>query len=151
MEEAPPVEKPKKKKFKAFNSIIVPDRFTAKGRQTIVAKPKKDQPLLPDPQEERGALAQIIEQSSFELEEEAKQLLSKKARTDEDLDEENFDMDKQLGGLNEIDVMNSLIKELSEQNENFTITLGENRHVEFPFSYHDVIFTLKEPNQAYMP
>eukprot|EP00356_Strombidium_inclinatum_P010960 CAMPEP_0170493864 /NCGR_PEP_ID=MMETSP0208-20121228/14315_1 /TAXON_ID=197538 /ORGANISM="Strombidium inclinatum, Strain S3" /LENGTH=74 /DNA_ID=CAMNT_0010769845 /DNA_START=141 /DNA_END=368 /DNA_ORIENTATION=- len=74
----------------------------------MAQKPSVKMPDLP----QASTLASVME-SSYEKEEEAKQLLAKKARTEDDLADEEFDLDKQLGGLNKIDVMDGLIEELS--------------------------------------
>jgi len=75
-------------------------------------------------------------------------MLTRAPKTDEDLNCEVIDLDKELGGLNKIEVMDNLIEELRQQNQEFVIAMSEESVVKtFQYQFDDKIFTLAEPNE----
>ena len=70
-------------------------------------------------------------------------MLSKAAKTDDDLEDDDCDLGDALGGLTDMQKMNDLIKDLRQQNQNFVIEITPTKHMFFEYFYDDPILSFQ--------
>lgn len=89
-----------------------------------------------------------LDQTQNQQQNEIIQMLSKAAKTDDDLEDDDCDLGDALGGLTDMQKMSDLINDLRQQNQNFVIEISPTKHMFFEYFYDDPIFKLTGPKTA---